>query len=272
MKRALSLLLLAVPVAVLAQVQFMQDGTNVNAPAKRVNCSGGVTCSPLGRDGVTLTASGSGGGYDGGKVAEAYMADACVTCQTATTAGYASTADTATSFVTDPNDCEPGWYATGIDKFGNLTCSAVSGGSGTSWTFAAFGSTTTASTTTNVTIAGFSIPAHAGTNLHVKCIVITGAAATTTGVQVTFAGPAATRISVTRMSCSSATATVNAIFNAFGLDARTASAGTTRCSEWWDLHLFNVTAGANITAQVKSEVAASAVNVYAESYCEYLEY
>lgn len=140
MKRALSLLLLAVPVAVLAQVQFMQDGTNVNAPAKRVNCSGGVTCSPLGRDGVTLTASGSSGGYDGGKVAEAYMADACITCQTATTAGYASTADTATSFATDPSDCEPGWYATGIDKFGNLTCSAVASG-------AASGASTTISLT-----------------------------------------------------------------------------------------------------------------------------
>lgn len=118
--RALALILLA-------QVQFMQDGVKVNAPAVRVNCTSNVTCTPLGANGITLRAA---DGYDGGKVGEAWAADAAVYAQTATTADTASYSSETGQLATNPTDCEPGKFATAIDKSGNLTCSTPSSGAG----------------------------------------------------------------------------------------------------------------------------------------------
>ena len=63
-------------------------------------------------------------GYDGGKVGEAYAADASITAQ---------------AFDHDPTDCSATQYASGIDSAGNLTCSTPAGGSGASGPIPSFG-------------------------------------------------------------------------------------------------------------------------------------
>lgn len=145
-------------------------------------------------------------------------------------------------------------------------------GGGGGWTFFTFGSTSTNSTTTPTTITGFTIPVTTSDNIRAKCSVITDAAAATTGVQITFAGPTATRATLERVSCSSTTAIVSASFNGFSADNRTASGGTTRCTEEWDINIFGASNGTDVTAQVDSEIATSAVNVFEESYCQWMTY
>lgn len=153
---------------------------------------------------------------------------------------------------------------------GDITVSS----SGTVWTITKptsfqFGTTTTNSTTTPATITGFTIPVTSGNNLTAHCKVITDADAATTGVQITFAGPTATRNSMRRRSCTSSTSTTNFFSNSYGADNRTASGGTDRCVEEWDFFVQNATNGTDITATVDSEVDTAAVNVYEESECEY---
>lgn len=140
---------------------------------------------------------------------------------------------------------------------------------GGSWTSFQFGSTTNTSGTTPTTITGFTIPIDSSDNLIARCMVVTDAAAATTGVQITFAGPTATRITRLRQSCSSTSAANFNWATTFGADNRTASAGTTRCLEEWTFNVENATNGTDITAQLDSEVDTSAVNVFAESWCEY---
>jgi hypothetical protein len=77
-----------------------------------VDCRGsGVTCQ---RDGgyLFMTIPGGSGG-SGGKVAEAYMADASTT---------------ANQLLNNPTDCSPGQFANAIDNSGNLTCATPGGG------------------------------------------------------------------------------------------------------------------------------------------------
>ena len=108
-----------VALLLLGQVQFYQSGgaVRVGGPAHAVICGNNVSCTPSGIGRVTITAAGSdggssgGGGYDGGKVGEAYAADASITAQ---------------ALAADPADCPSGTFVTGIDAYGVPTCSAPS--------------------------------------------------------------------------------------------------------------------------------------------------
>lgn len=124
---------------------------NLNVqPPTTFRCDGGIACSVSGRT-LYISGSGTSGGdgyYDGGKVAEAYMADASITAQFATTANVAYSADASvfaevsrvaysadasfysTEFIANPTDCGGGQYATAIAANGNLTCSTPPSGSG----------------------------------------------------------------------------------------------------------------------------------------------
>lgn len=201
-------------------------------------------------------------------VSGAKVSGAVALATSATSATTATTATTATALAVDPTACTAGQFVTDVAANGTLTCATPAGG-GSAWTSFRFGTTTTNSTTTPATITGFTIPIDIGDNLIARCFVVTTAAATTTGVQVTFAGPTATAITRLRKSCSSTTAAVFNWATGFGSDGRTASAGTTRCLEEWTFNVNNATNGTDITAQVDSEVSASAVNVFTESWCEY---
>lgn len=90
-------------------------------PPSTFRCDGGISCSVSGR---TLYISGSGSG-GGGKVAEAYMADASITAQVANVAYSADAGYYSTEFITNPADCSAGQYATTIAANGNLTCAQV---------------------------------------------------------------------------------------------------------------------------------------------------
>lgn len=150
-----------------------------------------------------------------------------------------------------------------------FSCGTDQTGGGGGWTTVNFGTTTSNSTTTPTTITGFTIPVTSGQNVRVRCRVVTDAAATTTGVQITFAGPTASQISVERRSCSSVTAIVSASMNSFTADNRTASGGTTRCTEGWHITAFGTSSSTSITGSLDSEVGSSQVRVFEESYCEY---
>lgn len=152
-----------IPLLLLAQFTY-PFGQNLNGGPVTLVCDGGISCS---QQGETYYVSGSGAaGGAGGKVAEAYMADAAVTAQVANiafsadasyisiisgTANVAYSADAsyssivsnvaavaysadagyyATEFIVNPTDCSAGQYATAIAANGNLTCATPSSGSG----------------------------------------------------------------------------------------------------------------------------------------------
>jgi hypothetical protein len=84
-----------------------------------------------GRINLTVSSTGGGGGYDGGKVGEAYAADASITAQQAGVASTAYSADASAVSIaraSNPTDCAGGEFANAIDALGNLTCAVPSGG------------------------------------------------------------------------------------------------------------------------------------------------
>jgi hypothetical protein len=92
-------------------IESRQAGARLSTQRQYVvDCRTNMTCAV---DGGVLYLSASGGA--GGKVAEAYAADASITAQ---------------MFDHDPTDCSATQYATAIDSAGNLTCSTPSGGGG----------------------------------------------------------------------------------------------------------------------------------------------
>jgi len=115
-------------------IETRQDGVRVPTRQRQyvIDCRTNMTC---GVDGgvLYLSAASSGGGgssYDGGKVGEAYMADAAITAQVAQTAYSADAAVYAATFDHDPAACAVGQYVTDISPAGVLTCSTPSGGGG----------------------------------------------------------------------------------------------------------------------------------------------
>ena len=152
----LALLVLAQNINV-TPIETRQNGVRVPQRVVQrqyvIDCRTNMTC---GVDGGVLylsAAAGSSGGssYDGGKVGEAYMADASITAQVAQTAysadaayfaqtaAVAVVAQTAYSadasvysaaFDHDPSACAVGQYVTDISPTGVLTCSTPSGGGG----------------------------------------------------------------------------------------------------------------------------------------------
>lgn len=138
-------------------------------------------------------------------------------------------------------------------------------------------STANATTTSNVlntNVPGLSIPVAANTNYIIHCVLTTSANAAATGVQITVDGPAGpNQVTWTRQSCASATTSIYASLNAFGLtDARTNSAGTTRCIDTITIHLRNGLSAGNVTFAVRSERAGNAVTVHTGSVCKYETY
>jgi hypothetical protein len=112
--RALLLLVLAQPLTLnTTPLDVRDEGARVGARPWGVNCTGaGVTCRVDGGLWQVDVAGGSGGG---GKVAEAYAADAAITAQ---------------EFDHDPAACAVGQYVSDISPAGVLTCSTPSGGGG----------------------------------------------------------------------------------------------------------------------------------------------
>lgn len=123
-------------------------------------------------------------------------------------------------------------------------------------------------------IPDLTVPVDADTRYKIRCYLTTRSAATTTGIQITVNGPSSpTQVSINRQSCSSATANVFIQKNAFGSeDARTGSAGTTRCMESINIDLVNGANAGNVTFSLDTEVASSAVTVYEGAFCEYRTY
>lgn len=111
--RALLLVLLAQATSTnlnVSPIESRQAGARLSTRRQYViDCRTNMTC---GVDGGVLYLSSSGGA--GGKVAEAYAADASITAQ---------------AFDHNPTDCAATEYATAIDSAGNLTCSTPAGGS-----------------------------------------------------------------------------------------------------------------------------------------------
>lgn len=149
---------------------------------------------------------------------------------------------------------------------GSLT---ASGGSDP-WTYTTLTANHSNSTTTPTAIPTLAaVMSSATTRYAVECSVVTDAAATTTGVQITtvLTGTAPSLYTGRRTYCTTATA-LGALLQA-GAAAwnATASAGAARCIEEW---AFIATTGAGsvtLSFQLDSEVAASATTVYAGSYC-----
>ena len=148
-------------------------------------------------------------------------------------------------------------------------------GSSDPWTrVAVAGSNVTDNTVAGATnITGLTWTAAANTGYRVRCNLVTSAAAATTGVQVGLTGPASpTELSWSRGSCASTTALTFASVNAYSADARTASAGTTRCVETVDMVLRNgVNAGA-VQFTVNTEIDTSTVTVFIGSWCEWMAF
>lgn len=123
--RLLALLVLAqVPLNLnVTPIESRQDGARLSTRRQYViDCRANMTCTIDGGS-LYLSSSGGGssGGYDGGKVGEAYAADASITAQT---------------FDHNPTDCAATEYATAIDSAGNLTCSTPPGGGGSGLSYA----------------------------------------------------------------------------------------------------------------------------------------
>lgn len=123
-------------------------------------------------------------------------------------------------------------------------------------------------------VPDLTVPVDADTRYKIRCNFTTVSAATTTGIQMTVNGPSSpTQVSIRRQSCSSATAMIITQKNAFGSeDARTASAGTTRCMESIDIDLENGANAGDVTFSLDTETSASAVTAYEGAYCEYRTY
>jgi hypothetical protein len=102
----------ALILALLAQVPgpMNLNGTNITS----VYCDGGVACLKQGSR-LTIIGTPSGGGGSGGKVAEAYMADASIF---------------ATQLAADPAACPGGQFVTDLAANGALTCATPAGSGG----------------------------------------------------------------------------------------------------------------------------------------------
>jgi hypothetical protein len=118
-------------------IETRQGGVKVPSRQRQyvIDCRTNMTC---GVDGGVLylsaASSGSGGSsYDGGKVGEAYMADASYYAQVAVVAQTAYSADASVytaAFDHEPAACPAGQYASDLSAAGVLTCSTPSGGGG----------------------------------------------------------------------------------------------------------------------------------------------
>jgi hypothetical protein len=86
------------------------NGTNITS----VYCDGGVACLKQGSR-LTIIGTPSSGGGSGGKVAEAYMADASIF---------------ATQLAADPTACPGGQFVTDLAANGALTCATPAGSGG----------------------------------------------------------------------------------------------------------------------------------------------
>jgi hypothetical protein len=91
-------------------IEVRQDGAKVPSRQRQyiVDCRTNMTCAVDGGILFLSSSGSSGGGYDGGKVAEAYAADASI---------YAN------QLLVDPTACAAGQYVSDVAADGTLTCS-----------------------------------------------------------------------------------------------------------------------------------------------------
>jgi hypothetical protein len=263
-------------------------GANLYATAIAAN--GNLTCAGVTGGQVTgavatATALASNpADCSAGQYATTIAANGDLTCAGVTGGQVTGAVATATALAANPADCGANAFATTIAANGDLTCAQPSftnlSGSATvaqgayPWTTVTVANDVTDNTSAGATnITGLTFSPAASTNYRMRCYLVTDAAAATTGVQVGITGPAAaTQLTWSRTSCSSAVLSVFASINTFAADARTASAGTTRCLEELNLVLQN---GANTTAvqlTVNTEVDTSQVAVRKGSWCEYMTF
>lgn len=234
----------ALALLLLAQVQFMQNGTTVNSQTFRINCGANVTCSPSDRKTVTMTAM----GYDGGKVAEAYMADASVTSQ---------------RLETDPAGCSAGQYVTDINAYGVPTCSTPPK---TVWVRATENTSSTSTSFANVTGLSFSVLKD--TSYTLECDLLYTTAVTTTALQVTLAGPTMVSIGFDVATQTSSTSSRFAGQTALGANTNPGTGGGATVLGVRLTGSFRVsTSDGTLTVQFASEVGGSTVTVLANSWC-----
>lgn len=127
--RMLVALLLAQNINV-TPIEVRQDGVRLPTRQRQyvVDCRANMTCAI---DGGILFLSAASGGSGGGKVAEAYMADASITAQVATVARTAYAADASVYAVQAqylPITCAPGQFITCTGT--SCSCATPSGGGG----------------------------------------------------------------------------------------------------------------------------------------------
>lgn len=132
--RLLALLVLAqVPLNLnVTPIESRQDGARLSTRRQYViDCRANMTCTIDGGS-LYLSSSGGGssGGYDGGKVGEAYAADASIT---AVTAGAAYSADAAGFANYLPLTCGAGDFVTCAGTSCSCATPAGGGGSGLSY-------------------------------------------------------------------------------------------------------------------------------------------
>lgn len=151
------------------------------------------------------------------------------------------------------------------------TWTTCGGGGSYPWTVVTMSGDITDSTlATDTNLTGLLMAVSASTNYRMKCRLVTDAAAATTGVRVGITGPASpTQLTWSRTSCASAAASAFASLNTYAVDARTASAGTTRCVEELNLILRNGLNAGTVQLTVNTEIDTSAVGVRIGSYCEW---
>jgi len=126
------------------------------------------------------------------------------------------------------------------------------------------------STTTGANVTGLEMTVNANTTYSFNCYLIADAAATTTGIQISMNGPASPTQFTAKIHGFSASGTsVFTNINAYeNYQANTASAGTTRTVFVIEGVLKNGANAGTLIPRFRSEVAGSAVNIRAGSWCE----
>lgn len=179
----------------------------------------------------------------------------------------------ATALAANPTDCGGGQFANAIDASGNLTCGTPAGGGGGGDTYVSLGADVTNSNASFANVTGLSWAVSASTGYDIECHVSYTAAATTTGLGISWTGPSSPTLTTARMLSGLTSQTVGGT-TVQGNDTGSTTTGSVAASPTLNHADFHGTwkNGANAgTLQIrfKSEVAASAIVVKAGSWCKY---
>ncbi len=232
--------------------EYVTFAANASLSAERVLTSGTNTT-------VDLSVAGQAKVNFSGTISNASISDLA----TSKLSGTVSNAQLASSY-SGIGACAAGTFASTLNANAAPTCTAAD-----PWVRIATTGDTTNSTVNPVAVTGLTVAVSASTNYIIRCQIVTSAAAATTGVQLTLTGPAnSTAITWTRQSCASAATAANAYLNAYAVDSRTASAGTTRCVEQVLITLRNGVTAGTVGFNLQTEIATSLTTVHTGSWCE----